>query len=163
MLISLTPEDLALDWSAKQSGITTFAIEGPLAAAAQHGVYQINSGTGMVEDLHYRNPETTAKLASAEGTVPLVGGVLFFSPDVVEKLLAITFVPPLNACTYLGLDDGAPAFKLSLFLDVIKSACCDPGAAGIDVESRARAKLHERLSGIAVHSVVLNKDTASFA
>ena len=36
-----------------------------------------------------------------------MAGIIFMCPETIEKLLSLLMVPPLNACTYLGLDDGA--------------------------------------------------------
>ncbi|XP_069724779.1 L-fucose kinase isoform X1 [Phaenicophaeus curvirostris] len=53
-------------------------------------------------------------------TVPWqVCGVVFFSSDAAEQLLATHVIPPLDACTYMGLDSGAPPIQLSLFFDIV--------------------------------------------
>lgn len=41
-----------------------------------------------------------------------VCGVVFFSSRAAEQLLATHVIPPLNACTYMGLDSGALALQV---------------------------------------------------
>lgn len=41
-----------------------------------------------------------------------VCGVIFFSAETAEQLLATHVTPPLDACTYLGLDSGAPPIQV---------------------------------------------------
>uniref|UniRef100_A0A2K5SIG0 L-fucose kinase n=1 Tax=Cebus imitator TaxID=2715852 RepID=A0A2K5SIG0_CEBIM len=48
-----------------------------------------------------------------------VSGVVFFSVETAECLLATHVSPPLDACTYLGLDSGARPVQLSLFFDIL--------------------------------------------
>jgi fucokinase len=35
-----------------------------------------------------------------------VVGLLWFSPGLAERLLELHVLPPLDACTYIGLDNG---------------------------------------------------------
>ena len=41
------------------------------------------------------------------------------SSRVSEAMLALHIIPPLDACTYAGLDNGAPPLSLSLFFDIL--------------------------------------------
>lgn len=43
-----------------------------------------------------------------------VSGPVFFSRSVSEKLLQTHVTPPLDGCTYLGLDSGAPPVQVQL-------------------------------------------------
>lgn len=45
-----------------------------------------------------------------------VCGVVFFSSDAAEQLLATHVIPPLDACTYMGLDSGAPPIQVTASL-----------------------------------------------
>ncbi|XP_064315301.1 L-fucose kinase isoform X2 [Phalacrocorax carbo] len=75
---------------------------------------------GLVCDIIYKGTEAQIQqCAGPDGTVPLVCGVVFFSSDATEQLLATHVIPPLDACTYLGLDSGAPPIQLSLFFDIV--------------------------------------------
>lgn len=42
-----------------------------------------------------------------------VCGVVFFSSSAAEQLLATHVIPPLDACTYMGLDSGAPPIQVT--------------------------------------------------
>ncbi len=41
-----------------------------------------------------------------------VCGVVYLSTDICEKLLSFHTMPPLDACTYMGLDSGAPPLEV---------------------------------------------------
>jgi len=61
----------------------------------------------------YRGTEETVRAtAGPDGKVLLVAGVVFMCPSTAEDLLALTITHPINACTYLGVDDGAEPFQL---------------------------------------------------
>ncbi|KAM9854214.1 L-fucose kinase isoform 1-T1 [Aulostomus maculatus] len=81
---------------------------------------------GQVRDIIYQGTkEQIQPAAMPDGKVPLVSGPIFFSRGVSEKLLQAHVTPPLDGCTYLGLDSGAPPLQISLFLDVLKCLCLD--------------------------------------
>lgn len=42
-----------------------------------------------------------------------VSGVVFFSVETAEHLLATHVNPPLDACTYMGLDSGAQPVQVT--------------------------------------------------
>lgn len=42
-----------------------------------------------------------------------VSGVVFFSVETAEHLLATHVSPPLDACTYMGLDSGAQPVQVT--------------------------------------------------
>ena len=108
---------------------STTKVRGSPESAAQHGVYAVDEASGHATALLYgvSNQEIDAT-KDENGQVPLVAGIVFFRPSVCAKLLALTIVPPMNACTYLGLDDGAASFRLSLFVDMIKVLSQNGGA-----------------------------------
>nr|XP_020471477.1 L-fucose kinase isoform X2 [Monopterus albus] len=81
---------------------------------------------GQVRDIIYRGTkEQIQQAVMPDGKVPLVSGPVFFSRSVSEKLLQTHVTPPLDGCTYLGLDSGAPPLQISLFLDLLKCLCSD--------------------------------------
>ncbi len=41
-----------------------------------------------------------------------VSGLVYFSAHLAERLLALHTVPPLDACTYMGLDSGAKPIQV---------------------------------------------------
>ena len=83
------------------------AFPGSLAYALNHGVYLTDS-QGLVLDIYYQGTKAEIqRCVGPDGLVPLVSGVVFFSVETAEHLLATHVSPPLDACTYMGLDSGA--------------------------------------------------------
>ncbi|XP_076588610.1 L-fucose kinase isoform X2 [Chaetodon auriga] len=123
-MILTIPPDFALSWDGF-SGVRVLALPGDVSYAANHGVY-LSDQQGQVRDIIYRGTQEQIEQAvMADGKVPLVSGPVFFSRSVSEKLLQTHVSPPLDGCTYLGLDSGAPPLQISLFLDVLKCLCSD--------------------------------------
>ncbi|XP_077787903.1 L-fucose kinase isoform X2 [Podarcis muralis] len=117
MLLTV-PTMTEIDWNGFQ-GVRVIAVPGSISYARQHGVYLADT-QGMVQDIFYQSPEDQIRqCVGPDGKVPLVCGVVFFSSEAAEQLLATHVIPPLDACTYLGLDSGAPAIQLSLFFDIL--------------------------------------------
>ncbi|XP_068549098.1 L-fucose kinase isoform X1 [Anas acuta] len=119
MLLTV-PSAPGIDWDGFQ-GVRVIAVPGSQAYARNHGVYLADE-QGLVHDIIYRGTEAQIRqCAGPDGSVPLVCGVVFFSSDAAEQLLATHVIPPLDACTYMGLDSGAPPIQLSLFFDIVLS------------------------------------------
>ncbi|NXI71651.1 FUK kinase, partial [Anseranas semipalmata] len=117
MLLTV-PSAPGIDWDGFQ-GVRVIAVPRSQAYARNHGVYLADE-QGLVRDIIYRGTEAQIQqCAGPDGTVPLVCGVVFFSSDAAEQLLATHVIPPLDACTYMGLDSGAPPIQLSLFFDIV--------------------------------------------
>ncbi|AWP09024.1 putative L-fucose kinase [Scophthalmus maximus] len=134
MILSV-PLDFALSWEGF-SGVRVLALPGDVSYAADHGVYLCDQ-QGRVRDIVYKGTEEQIQQAlMPDGKVPLVSGPVFFSRSVSEKLLQTHVTPPLNGCTYLGLDSGAPPLQISLFLDVLKCLCSDLTQAQFVSEER---------------------------
>ncbi|RLW01216.1 hypothetical protein DV515_00008186 [Chloebia gouldiae] len=117
MLLTV-PSTPGINWDGFQ-GVRVIAVPGSPAYARNHGVYLTNE-QGLVRDIIYKGTEAQIQqCAGPDGTVPLVCGIVFFSSDAAEQLLATHVIPPLDACTYMGLDSGAPPIQLSLFFDIV--------------------------------------------
>ncbi|NXR14113.1 FUK kinase, partial [Semnornis frantzii] len=117
MLLTV-PSEPGINWDGFQ-GVRVIAVPGSQVYARNHGVY-LTDEQGLVHDIIYKGTEVQIQqCAGADGTVPLVCGVVFFSSDAAEQLLATHVIPPLDACTYMGLDSGAPPIQLSLFFDMV--------------------------------------------
>ncbi|XP_059191686.1 L-fucose kinase [Centropristis striata] len=118
------PADFFLSWEGF-SGVRVVSLPGDISYAANHGVY-LSDQQGQVRDIIYKGTkEQIQQAVMPDGKVPLVSGPVFFSRSVSEKLLQTHVSPPLDGCTYLGLDSGAPPLQISLFLDVLKCLCSD--------------------------------------
>uniref|UniRef100_A0A3B4AQW3 Uncharacterized protein n=1 Tax=Periophthalmus magnuspinnatus TaxID=409849 RepID=A0A3B4AQW3_9GOBI len=116
--------DMMLSWEGF-SGVRVLALPGNMSYAANHGVYRVDE-QGNVRDIVYKGAtEQIQQAVMSDGNVPMVSGPVFFSRGVLEKLLQTHVTPPLDGCTYLGLDSGAPPLQISLFLDILKCLCSD--------------------------------------
>uniref|UniRef100_A0A2K5TJM9 Fucose kinase n=1 Tax=Macaca fascicularis TaxID=9541 RepID=A0A2K5TJM9_MACFA len=117
MLLSV-PVNPGISWDSFR-GARVIALPGSLAYARNHGVY-LTDPQGLVLDICYQGTEAEIqRCVRPDGRVPLVSGVVFFSVETAERLLATHVSPPLDACTYLGLDSGARPVQLSLFFDIL--------------------------------------------
>ncbi|KFV71411.1 L-fucose kinase, partial [Dryobates pubescens] len=111
MLLTV-PSAPGINWDGFQ-GVRVIAVPGSQAYARNHGVY-LTDEQGLVRDIIYKGTEAQIQqCAGPGGTVPLVSGVVFFSSDAAEQLLATHVIPPLDACTYMGLDSGAPPIQVT--------------------------------------------------
>ncbi|KAM9808048.1 LOW QUALITY PROTEIN: L-fucose kinase [Neosynchiropus ocellatus] len=116
------PSDFSLSWQGF-SGVCALALPGDASYARNHGVY-VSDPQGNVCNIIYRGTkEQVQRALMHDGKVALVSGPVFLDRVVSEKLLQTHVTPPLDGCTYLGLDSGAPPLQLSLFLDILKSLC----------------------------------------
>ncbi|XP_076027265.1 L-fucose kinase [Genypterus blacodes] len=150
-MILTVPPDFTLSWEGF-SGVRVLALPGDVSYAANHGVY-LTDPQGRVKDIIYKGTEEQIQQAvMPDGKVPLVSGPVFFSRDVSEKLLQTHVTPPLDGCTYLGLDSGAPPLQISLFLDVLKCLCSDQTQDGFVKEERAGCTSASGPQGAAVRS-----------
>ncbi|KAK1330581.1 hypothetical protein QTO34_010776, partial [Cnephaeus nilssonii] len=117
MLLSVPPNP-GISWDGFR-GARVIAFPGTTAYARNHGVY-LADAQGFVLDIYYQGSEVDIqRCARPDGRVPLVSGVAFFSVETAEHLLATHVSPPLDACTYMGLDSGARPVQLSLFFDIL--------------------------------------------
>ncbi|XP_072528529.1 L-fucose kinase isoform X3 [Salminus brasiliensis] len=123
MILSL-PSTQKISWEGF-SGVRVLSLPGDVCFAANHGVY-VTDAAGGVRDIIYRGSEKKIRSATLpDGKVPLVSGPVFFSRSVSEKLLQTHVTPPLDGCTYLGMDSGAPPLQISLFLDILLCLCSE--------------------------------------
>ncbi|XP_062032372.1 L-fucose kinase isoform X2 [Lepus europaeus] len=117
MLLSV-PGNPEICWDSFR-GARVIAFPGSPAYALDHGVYLTDS-QDFVLDIYYQGTEAEIqRCVKPDGQVPLVSGVVFFSVETAERLLATHVSPPLDACTYMGLDSGARPVQLSLFFDIL--------------------------------------------
>ncbi|XP_029464770.1 L-fucose kinase isoform X2 [Rhinatrema bivittatum] len=132
MILSI-PSAPEIDWEGFH-GAKVVSVLGSVSYARHHGVY-LADHQGFVCDIIYQGSESEIQLcAKHDGKVPLVSGIVFFSSDTAERLLATHVIPPLDACTYMGLDSGAQPVQLSLFFDIL--LCMAQGVGEEDFLSR---------------------------
>ncbi|XP_066524205.1 L-fucose kinase isoform X2 [Hoplias malabaricus] len=152
-----------LDWG-DFSGVRAISLPGDVSFAVNHGVYLTDAGGGVRDIIYQASKERIQPAVLHSGKVALVSGPVFFSRSVSEKLLQTYVTPPLDGCTYLGMDSGAPSQQISLFLDILMCLCSEmtetefvngerPGCSsplgpqGVAVKS-ARSVLWRTLKGV---------------
>ncbi|KAL2093982.1 hypothetical protein ACEWY4_011294 [Coilia grayii] len=134
MLLSL-PSRPVMSWEGF-SGVRVLALPGEVSYATRHGVYLCDT-QGKVRDIIYRGSEERIRPAVLpDGKVPLVSGPVFLSRSVSERLLQTHVTSPLDGCTYLGMDSGAPSLQISLFLDILMCLCSDVSESQFISEER---------------------------
>ncbi|XP_016322267.1 L-fucose kinase isoform X2 [Sinocyclocheilus anshuiensis] len=107
------------------SGVRVVALPGDVSFAVNHGVYLTDAEARVCNIIYKGSKEKISCAALPDGKVPLVSGPVFFSRTVAEKLLQTHVTSPLDGCTYLGMDSGAPPLEISLFLDILLCLCSD--------------------------------------
>ena len=53
--------------------------------------------------------------------VNLDSGVVFFDAHTTQTLTNIHLYPPLDACTYMGVDNGATPLRIELYSDIMEA------------------------------------------
>ncbi|XP_068115798.1 L-fucose kinase isoform X2 [Hyperolius riggenbachi] len=161
MMLSL-PSSPRIDWS-QFRGARVISLPGTPEYARSHGVYLMDK-QGTVKDIIYRGSEERIRACLLEDQhVPLVSGIVFLSSEATERFLHTLATPPLDGCTYQGLDSGAEPLQISLFLDVLMSMCQNvteekflDGSPGLTDRTRsARALLWKELHGLPLSIVYI--------
>ncbi|XP_056595868.1 LOW QUALITY PROTEIN: L-fucose kinase [Triplophysa dalaica] len=107
------------------SGVRVVALPGDDSFAVQHGVYFADKEARVRNIIYKGSKDKIMCAAMPDGKLPLVSGPVFFSKAVAERLLQTHVTSPLDGCTYLGMDSGAPPLEISLFLDILMCLCSD--------------------------------------
>ena len=126
MMLSF-PQDFKLDWTSTKvgDGIIGLSVPGTTSYATRHGVYVLDKNS-VVKDLLFQGSlDEILKQSRDDGTVPLVSGIVFFSVFATERLLTTHVSPPLDACTYLGIDSGMEPVSISLYFDILLATASD--------------------------------------
>lgn len=136
-----------------------------------HGVYKIDKDGNVGDILYQRDLGSLECCERPDGKVSVVPSVVYFSNYVAGKLLTFYMKPPLDACTYMGLDSGEPPIQLSLFFDVMlpmtteatevefisgqSSRTKDDNPEKDKIMRSARALLWKELSGINIWTCMI--------
>lgn len=114
----LTCRDVAINWSWVKDCLLICSACDSLYAA-DHGAVKVNSD-GIVSSILYCGTlEALHNYMRTDGTVLVVSGMVFFSSELAESLLALHSMSPLDCCTYMGVDSGAEPMQMSLFFDLL--------------------------------------------
>uniref|UniRef100_H2YTS9 Uncharacterized protein n=1 Tax=Ciona savignyi TaxID=51511 RepID=H2YTS9_CIOSA len=128
MLITF-PQDYTINWDEVNvnDGAVCISVPSPARYASYHGVYKIGDQK-KVQDLIFRGTPaqiSACRLNENVDLVPLATGIVFFSTFATERLLTTHVTPPLDACTYMGIDSGMEPLCLSLFFDILLALATD--------------------------------------
>ncbi|XP_075530473.1 L-fucose kinase-like isoform X1 [Dermacentor variabilis] len=114
----LTCRNIAINWPWVKDCLLICSACDPLYAAG-HGAVKVNS-EGIVSSILYCGTlEALHNYTRSDGTVLVVSGMVFFSSELAESLLALHSISPLDCCTYMGVDSGAEPMQMSLFFDLL--------------------------------------------
>ncbi|CAJ1384485.1 unnamed protein product [Effrenium voratum] len=112
----------------EKGSVTAVALARPLEEVAlKYGAYQLGPG-GEVRQVLFKQSLAQLRAASLPGspeTTAMACGVVFFESQAASSLLHLAFDPAFEACSYLGIDNGAAPRGFSLFLDLLASMCTD--------------------------------------
>ncbi|KAJ8302778.1 hypothetical protein KUTeg_019174 [Tegillarca granosa] len=116
MILSI-PHNATIPW--KSCDAAAITVPSTPQYCKDHGVYKIDK-EGYVEDILYKMKiDKLEPCERPDGSVPVVCSIVYLSYVVAEKLLSFYMKPPLDACTYMGVDSGEPPIQLSLYFDVL--------------------------------------------
>ena len=185
-VLLLVPPGFPAHWP--QSGATGLAIPTDAAIGPNHGVYQTTGFSARPGDpdavhcskvTHFWQKASVAQLSAAgavrgDGTVLIDSGVVYFAPTAVTRLLEVARAPPLDSCSYLGLDAGAvggaapPALRIELYTELMMAMGGGLGATREEYGAvptadtgsparmaAARDMLWERLHQLPFHALVV--------
>ncbi|CAF1085875.1 unnamed protein product [Adineta ricciae] len=94
--------------------------------ASRHGVYIIDKENNVVTNILYQvSTDILNKYANEDNRIPIISSIVYFSVQFSEKLIKFHRTPPLDGCTYEGIDSGSQPNQLSLYFDFLLAACSD--------------------------------------
>lgn len=108
------------DWS--RPGVTGLAIPTPKAYGSHHGVYRLEPGTQRVDAFFQKASQPILEeqgVVRDDETVLIDCGVIYLCSRTTERFLNCHVTPPFDACTYLGVDSGAPPARFELYSDFL--------------------------------------------
>ena len=126
MMLKL-PADFKLDWTKinVEDGIIGVSVPVTKEYAKKHGVYVVDEDFNMKDLIFQGSLECLSNYCLGDSTLPLAAGIVFFSVYATERLLATHVTPPLDACTYFGIDSGMEPVPISLYFDILLATAPD--------------------------------------
>eukprot|EP00930_Biecheleria_cincta_P003112 TRINITY_DN104049_c0_g1_i1.p1 TRINITY_DN104049_c0_g1~~TRINITY_DN104049_c0_g1_i1.p1 ORF type:complete len:1022 (-),score=170.14 TRINITY_DN104049_c0_g1_i1:48-2945(-) len=150
--------------------------------AGRHGAYQLEAD-GLVRRVFYKASTEEllkhAALPPRKGVggknsgddlprTPKVCGVVFFDAAAASQLLHLAFDPLFEACSFLGIDNGASPTGFSLYLDLLASVASEvdlgsfaPADAAPPLAHLRRQLWHSLHRRIRLKAVVAERDDPS--
>lgn len=119
MLLEVPDSIESLDLSHLEDAVGALTVAARPEHAMLHGTCKITDTGEFASIVHYGNEEMVKSVTRPDGTCDMLTGIAYLSPRVAEIMLGMHTMPPLDACTYVGLDNGAQPLSLSLFFDIL--------------------------------------------
>eukprot|EP01133_Synstelium_polycarpum_P008962 gene8962-10510_t len=168
-LILLDKENPSLDnpeqW--RQPGVSIVTVPVGEDMYTQHGVCRVDAD-GQICDIAYKKShDYLSKNGYLQDSLALVyTSLVLLCPKTTEKLLYLHSTPPLDSCTYLGVDNGAVLLKFGILPDILLAMAKDqtlesyleiPPVTGNTkyVMDKARRVLWKTFHGTPIRSITL--------
>ncbi|KYQ89136.1 L-fucose kinase [Tieghemostelium lacteum] len=107
----------------KTEGVTVFTMDIHSDLYTNHGVCKVDSKTNQLFEIAYKQPMEQLKkngfINQENDTAKVYTSMIFFSETVSEKILYLYNTPPIDSCTYLGIDNGNQILKFGIFPDIL--------------------------------------------
>ena len=116
------------DWT--KPGVTGLGIPMDIDYGTRHGVFNHDADghviefcqKASIEQLRAKGAVHTEVIDGIEvEKVDLDSGVVFFDAQTTQILTNIHLYPPLDACTYMGVDSGATPLRIELYSDIMEA------------------------------------------
>ncbi|XP_065920232.1 L-fucose kinase-like [Dysidea avara] len=101
------------------SGIAILTVLASPEYAGRHGACRITEQGDFAQIIYQGGPELLKNCVRSDGNVVMISGIAYCSPSTAAILLSFHNFPPLDSCTYVGIDNGAQPLSLSLFFDIL--------------------------------------------
>ncbi|KAK8795498.1 hypothetical protein WA158_000155 [Blastocystis sp. Blastoise] len=121
------------DWS--MPGVTGVGIPMDIEYGTRHGVFVPNEDGTVANffqkascDFLRENGAVVKEMVNGveKELVYLDSGVVFFDANTTQILVNIHLYPPLDACTYMGVDGGATPLRIELYSDIMEALGSSP-------------------------------------
>ncbi|CAD5120614.1 DgyrCDS9171 [Dimorphilus gyrociliatus] len=103
--------------------VCAIIVPAPIDYAKCHGVFEVDKKGRLLDMIYQGSDEKLRQVSLGKDTVPVISGVMFFNTKMAEKMISFHTMPPLDACTYMGLDTGSTPIELSIFFDFMIAMC----------------------------------------
>lgn len=92
--------------------VCALIVPAPIEYAKCHGVFEIDRKGRLLDMIYQGSEEKLREISKATDFVPVISGVMFFNTKMAEKMISFHTMPPLDACTYMGLDTGSTPIEV---------------------------------------------------
>eukprot|EP01132_Coremiostelium_polycephalum_P001333 gene1333-1679_t len=107
-----------------KEGVSIVTMDVDKEIYTEHGICKVDPETNEIQQILYKRSveELQEKgFLSPDGKGKIYTSLLYFCQKTTEKMLYLYSTPPMDSCTYLGVDNGAIILKFGIFPDIL---CC---------------------------------------